>query len=150
MSSEDATPTATPKPDRRVIKDAKGRGLAVALGVGLVVMGFVVFAILQMGGEVANKGAASIIVAKEFRPRAETQITVGTSGLQKERIEGSYVFRVRVPSVGDREYFVWVEKEEFDTHDVGDDYYIVRQADREHIFIELQKPPETGSADDNP
>ena len=145
-----STGGATPKPDRRVVKDTKARDLVVAVGVGLVVMGFVVFAILQMGGEVANKGAASIIVAKEFRPRAETQITVGTSGLQKERIEGSYVFKVRVPSADDREYFVWVEKKEFDTYDVGDAYYIVRQADRERILLDLEMPAETGTAADNP
>lgn len=122
---------AEPFPDRttsrRIVLDTRRRDLLIALGVGLAVLGFVLYAVFALGKQVnASGGAEGVIVAKEFVSQPETQVTVGRGGVRSRQIAGEYILRVRVPSESDKIYRVYVDRTTYDAKQPGERYYFIR------------------------
>ena len=114
-------------PNRRIIPDTRLRDTLVALGAGLAVLGFVLYAILALHHQAnASGGTEGIITAKEFVSQPETQITVGKGGVTSRQIAGEYILRVRAPSAGNKAYRIDVDRTTYDSHRVGDRYYFIR------------------------
>ena len=112
---------------RRIVPDTRRRDLLVALGAGLAVLGFVVYAIFALGQQAnASGGLEGIIVRKEFVSQPETQVTVGRGGVNSRQIAGEYILRVRVPQEGDKVYRIYVDRTVYEAKREGERYYFVR------------------------
>ena len=112
---------------RWVVPDTWLRDLVIAVGVGLAVLGFVVYAVFALGRQAESTGGVEgIIVAKEFVAQPEMQVTVGKGGVSSRQIAGEYILRVRVPSEQDKVYRVYVDWKEYEARREGDHYYFVR------------------------
>ena len=120
----DATPTAA---SRRIVPDGRRRDLLIAVGAGLAVLAFVLYAIFALGRQAnASGGVEGIIVAKEFVAQPETQVTVGRGGVSSHQTAGEYILRVRVPSEGNKVYRVYVDRAVYEVKREGERYYFVR------------------------
>jgi hypothetical protein len=119
----------------RVIKARNPPRVIVAAAlIALFVGGFIVLAIWQSGAQLEAARMPGRIVAKEFVPRAEHQVTLSRNGgLMTERSDGDYILTVEViVDGGERKpYDVWVNKSRYDTLKVGDSFdvgpYLVRE-----------------------
>ena len=112
---------------RRVVPDERLRDTVIAAGVGLLVLGFVVYAVFALGRQAGSTdGVEGVIVAKEFFAQPETQVTVGRGGVSSRQIAGEYILRVRVPSEGDKVYRVYVDRTVYEGRREGERYYFVR------------------------
>ncbi len=116
-----------PPVSRRVVPDMRLRDTLIAVGAGLAVLAFVIYAILALNRQAgASGGVEGIIVAKEFVSQPETQVTVGRGGVKSREIAGAYVLRVRVPTEHDKVYRVYVDRAVYDSQREGRRYYFIR------------------------
>ena len=114
-------------PSRRIVPDTRRRDMLVAMGVGLVAVGFLAFALWSLGRQAtAAGGVEGVIVAKEFVAQPETQVTVGRGGVTSREIAGEYVLRVQVPGEGGKTYRVSVDRTVYEAKREGERYYFVR------------------------
>ena len=74
------------------------------------------------------------IVAKEFVPSAEHQVTLGRKGgLTPQESAGEYILTVEVPMTDGtkKPYYVWVDKKRYEALKIGDSFdvgpYLVRE-----------------------
>lgn len=126
QSGRDSSPSSGPN-SRRIVPDTRWRDRLIAVGVGLAVLGFVVFALFALGRQAnAAGGVEGVIVAKEFIVQPETQVTVGRGGVTSREIAGEYVLRVRVPQEGGKVYRVSVDRVVYEAKRGGERYYFVR------------------------
>ena len=103
------------------------RDTLIAVGAGLAVLAFVLYAIFYFSRQAdSTGGVAGIILSKEFVPRPETQITFGQAGLSSHAIAGEYSFRVQVGGVKGRVFRVDVNAATYASHQVGDAFYFLR------------------------
>lgn len=99
----------------------------IAISVGIVLLGLVLFAISQMSCGVTGKGLTGVIVEKHITPQpAETQITIGRGGVHERQVDGTYRFIVRVPVEDGKIYTIWVNKSTYESRKVGSKYYFLR------------------------
>jgi hypothetical protein len=110
------------------------RVVVAAVLIGLFLVGFIVLAIWQSGTQIEKARMTGQIVAKEFVPRPEHQVTLGRKGgLTAEESEGDYILTVEVSIAGGtkKPYNVWVDKQRYDALKVGDAFdvgpYLVRE-----------------------
>jgi hypothetical protein len=111
--------------DPRVIRTRNpARVVVAAVLIGLFLVGFIVLAIWQSGTAIEKARMTGRIVAKEFVPRPEHQITVGRkSGLRAGESEGDYILTVEVDGGGAKKsYNVWVDKRRYDAAKIGDSF----------------------------
>jgi hypothetical protein len=103
-----------------VVKRTTGRDVAIGVGAGVVLLGFLIWGILHMSqGVTGHSLMTGTIMAKHFQPQQEEQVTIGQGGLDQKHIDGIYTMDVRT---GDgRSYTVFVEKGVYESHDVGDE-----------------------------
>lgn len=107
------------KDPRLVVPNTTVRDAALAIGCGALVLGFLLYGIVSMA-EVGRKNTLTgKVVAKQFIPEPEEQISVGSKGLSSKRIEGEYLLEVRVEAEK-RTYQVPVEKEMYEARNIGD------------------------------
>ena len=120
------TPPATPS--RRVVPDTRLRDTLIAVGAGLAVMGFVIWAVVSLSRTAASSGGVEgVIVRKDFVAQPEQQITVGKGGVTSREVAGEYVLEVRVPQeIGGEVYRVYVNAAEYAAHHEGERYYFNR------------------------
>lgn len=106
----------------RTIKSKNSpRTILAAIGIGVLLMGFIVYAILSSGAGIRDARMSGVLVAKEFTPQPERQITLGTTGTLKTKdTDGEYLLTVEVPKVGGKKFTVWVNKRLYDSLKVGD------------------------------
>lgn len=110
-----------------VVKKSK-RDLVLGILGGLVLLGVIIFGLLNMSRSVSGKGLTGKITAKHFTPQpAETQITVGKGGLQQRQVDGDYRFEVFVEGEN-KTYTVWVDKKVYEAQEVGDLFFFLRPA----------------------
>ena len=106
------------------------RVIVSAVLIGLVVAGFVVFAVWQSGIGIADARMSGVIVSKEFRPlaQAEREITLNRHGSVTSRsVDGDYILTVEVPQKdgSKKAVTVWLnDKARFDAVKVGDPYAV--------------------------
>jgi hypothetical protein len=107
-----------------------------AVGFGLLVFAFILFAVWQMGTGITDAKMTGTVVAKDFKPMAEPekQITIHKGGdVRTDKVDGDYVITVEVPQKDGtkKSYTVWLnDKARYDAVNVGDNFdvgpYLVR------------------------
>lgn len=125
MSNPDpVSPTAR---SRRVVPDTRRRDTLIAVGAGLLVLGFVVYAVMSLSRTAQSAGGvAGVLARKEFVAQRETQVSFGRGGMTSRNIDGQYILYVRVPEEGNKEYRVFVSERDYNAHQEGEKYYFVR------------------------
>ena len=113
---------------RRVVPDTRRRDTLIAVGAGVAVMGFVLWAVVSLSHTAASSGGAEgVIVKKEFVSQPETQVTVGNGGVTSREVAGVYVLVVRVgPADGGETYRVYVSQRDYEAHKEGERYYFIK------------------------
>ena len=123
-------PPGTPPPtaaSRRIVPDTRLRDTLIAVGAGLAVLAFVVWAIVSLSSTAASAGGVEgVIVKKEFIAAPETQVTVGRGGVTSREIAGEYILAVRVPEENGTVYRVYVNAADYRSHREGERYYFIR------------------------
>ncbi|MCE9612361.1 MAG: hypothetical protein K8R23_19350 [Chthoniobacter sp.] len=115
-----------PVPPRVVVPSTTKRDACIAIIAGLLVLAFLGYGIMQMGRPGKSNELTGIIVAKEFTPQKERQITFSGRKLKSAReTDGEYVCKVRV-APQNRIYDVPVEKDTFEARKVGDKLTFLR------------------------
>ena len=111
------------------------RVLAAAFLLGLFVIGFLVLAIWQSGSAIEKARMTGRVVAKEFIPAPEQQVTIDRKGaLSASESSGEYILTVEVATDDKRTkkpYDVWVNKKRYEAVKIGDAFdvgpYLVRE-----------------------
>ena len=110
------------------------RVLAAAFLLGLFLIGFLVLAIWQSGSAIEKARMTGRVVAKEFIPAPEQQLTIGRQGgLSATESPGEYILTVEVTTDDKRTkpYDVWVDKRRYEAAKIGDSFdvgpYLVRE-----------------------
>jgi hypothetical protein len=111
------------------------RVLAAAFLLGLFLIGFLVLAVWQSGSAIEKARMTGRVVAKEFVPAPEQQVTIGRKGgLSASESPGEYILTVEVTTDDNRTkkpYDVWVDKRRYEAVKIGDSFdvgpYLVRQ-----------------------
>lgn len=110
----------------RVVKPQTPPRLIVAsVGIGLLILGFVVFSVWYSGRNIMDAKMTGTIVEKEFVPAPEQQIVLGREGSIKAREkEGDYILVVEVPQRGGEKktFRVFLNKKLYDTLQVGQSF----------------------------
>lgn len=105
------------------------RDVLLAIGLGLAVLAFLVWAFLSVGSRTAsaNRLTEGVITAKHFapRPQPETELTIGGGELRRREISGDCTFTVRARDSG-RDYQVPVDEATFAARQVGDRFVFLR------------------------
>jgi hypothetical protein len=110
------------------------RVVAAAFLLGAFLLGFLVLAVWQSGSAIKKARMTGRVVAKEFIPAPEQQVTIGRkSGLSASQSPGEYILTVEV--IADdktkRPYDVWVGKKRYEAVKIGDSFdvgpYLVRE-----------------------
>jgi len=116
MSNSSAPAPKRPRPQRR-------RDTVISILVASAIMVFLVFGVLEMSKGL--RGTTGVIMEKKFVTAPESQVSVGTSGLQKRDIAGEFFLIVKTPS-DEKMYNIRVPQTVYDEQEVGAEYYFVR------------------------
>ena len=114
--------------DPRVVKpQLPARVIVTAVFFGLLVFGFVVFAVWQSGAGIKEARMTGTIVEKRFEKAPENQVTISRNGGGMSTLskDGEYILTVNVPqSDGSvRPITVWLnDKARYDAVKVGDSF----------------------------
>lgn len=100
------------------------RDVTIGVLAAVLVLGFLFYAISNMSTKVTGHGLTGAIVAKNFVPQPEEQVTLGTGGLHERKLDGTYTFEIHVPPET-KNYTVWVDKSVYDAHQIGDQFYFL-------------------------
>jgi hypothetical protein len=110
------------------------RVIAAAFLIGVFLVGFLVVAIWQSGFAIERARMTGTVVAKEFIPSPEKQVTVGrTGGLSAGESPGEFILTVEVTTNHNskKPYDVWVDKRRYEAVKIGDSFdvgpYLVRE-----------------------
>jgi hypothetical protein len=110
------------------------RVIVAAFLIGLFLVGFLVLAIWQSGTAIERARMAGKVVAKEFVPSPEQQVTLGRrGGLRAGEFQGEYILTVEVTADNGtkRPYHVWVDRKRYEAVKIGDSFdvgpYLVRE-----------------------
>ncbi|MEI7957918.1 MAG: hypothetical protein WCI40_02325 [Verrucomicrobiota bacterium] len=104
-----------------VVPSSARRDLLIGLAVGLVVMALIIFGVVSMAGGVTGTTLNGKIVAKNFTPFEEKQVTFGKGGVHQR--DGDYVLECEAKG---RLYLVAVDKETYNATKVGGPYLFPR------------------------
>jgi microcompartment protein CcmL/EutN len=110
------------------------RVIAAAVLLALFLVGFLVLAIWQSGTAIEKARMTGTIIAKEFVPRPEHQVTLArTGGLRADESQGEYILTVEVAANDGtkKAYHVWVDKKRYEAAKIGNAFdvgpYLVRE-----------------------
>lgn len=105
-------------PDRKRI-------LWIGTAIAVAVLAAIALATLSLDRTMKSSGAfTGKIIAKEFTPEPAREITVGAGGLRGTDVAGQFLLKVETPDKS-RVFNVWVDRTVYDSHKVGDDYYVI-------------------------
>ncbi len=116
--------TDDPHPTPRqpfTLPSTRGRDWAIGITIAVIVVGLLFYAVSNIS--VRSNVLTGTITAKRFIPAPEEQVTIGRDGLHTRKVDGEYIFDVTVDS---HPYNIWVDKEIYNAHKVGDSYTFVR------------------------
>lgn len=111
-------------------KSTRVRDSIVAIGTGITVLVFIILGIGKMSDTLGGDWISGEIVEKEFRPKPDTQISVGSKGLRKREVAGDYLFKVTVKG-SEAPIFVWVDRSTYNTYRIGDRFKFPRPGGEE-------------------
>ena len=110
------------------------RVIVAAVLIGVFLIGFLVLAIWQSGMAIERARMTGSVVAKEFVPRSEHQVTLGRKGgLRAGESQGEYILTVEVTAEDGTKklYHVWVDKKRYEAVKIGHSFdvgpYLVRE-----------------------
>jgi len=106
-----------------VVPSTARRDLFLGLAIGLTIMILAIWALSHVGNSIAGSTLDGVIVAKNFTPLAEEQVTFGKKGVHSRKIDGEYVLECDVKG---RAYLVTVDKETYNLKKVGDHFVFAR------------------------
>jgi hypothetical protein len=102
------------------------RDALLATIAGLLILGFIVFGVVEMSRPVAGNKLTGVILEKSFAPQKERQVDFTGGRIDRTReIDGEYVLKVRVEKEN-RVYDVPVEKALYESRKVGDSITFMR------------------------
>jgi hypothetical protein len=121
--------------DSRVIRTSTPpRVIVAAVLIGVFLVGFLVLAIWQSGTTIEKARMTGRVVAKEFVPQPEHQVTLGRKGgLRAGESQGEYILTVELTAEDGtkKPYHVWVDKKLYETVKIGNSFdvgpYLVRE-----------------------
>lgn len=109
------------------------RVIVTAVGIGVLVLGTVLWAIWYSGTGIQEAKMTGVIVGKEFVAAPEHQINLGRKGeLYAGDVAGEYILTVEVPQKdgSKKPYKVWLDKKRYEALKEGDSFdvgpYLVR------------------------
>jgi hypothetical protein len=111
-----------------LIKTTTTRDVLLAIAIGMLLLGFLAWAIVSLSSGVAGKMLTGTIVAKHFTPQPEHQITIGKGGLRERDLAGEYTFEVYIESEK-KTYTIWVDKRDYDARKTGEPFQFLRPPD---------------------
>lgn len=103
---------------------SRRRDLWVGVATALILAVFFVVAFISLKKEVMGRGVHGRITSMEIIPQAETQISIGSSGLHMRKTDAIYRLYVTDP-VRNREFIVDVDHYTYQRQRVGGSYYFV-------------------------
>jgi len=115
-------------PNRVIKTKVPMRVLVSAVLIGVIVVGFILYAIWESGRGLHEARMSGVIVSKEFQPypEPERQITLNRGGTVSARTsDGQYLLSVEVPQKdgSKKTYNVWLnDKGRYDAVKVGDSF----------------------------
>ena len=109
-----------------VVPSTTTRDVIIGLFLGAIVLAFVIFAIMNMGGAVTGNSLTGTVIAKRFTPLAEQQVTFGKGGIHSRHVEGEYILEVRVR---EHTYSVLVDQSIYEAKKQGDSLVFPRPAE---------------------
>lgn len=100
-----------------------------AVLIGVLLLGFIGFAIVYTGKPIQRAWMSGTVVSKEFIPAPkEEQVTIGSGGMvTAQTVEGQFLLTVEVPGEdGSKEKFnVWMpNRESYDAVKIGDPFNV--------------------------
>jgi len=104
-----------------VVPSTARRDFFIGLAIGLTLLTLALFGFKQMAGGIAGATLDGKVIAKNFTPFEEKQVTFGKGGVHQ--IEGEYVLECDVKG---RVYLVTVGKETYNAKKVGDGFIFAR------------------------
>ena len=104
-----------------VVPSTARRDLLIGIAIGLALMAVVLWGMLHMSRGIAGSTLKGEIVAMNFTPFVEKEVTFGKGGVHQ--IDGEYVLECKA---GERVYLVTVSKEIYQTKKVGDFFFFAR------------------------
>ncbi len=121
--------------DPRVVKPQLPIGIIVsAVLIGLLVLGFIIFAVGYTGYQVQKAKLPGVIISKEFVAEQSREISIGRKGqLDTMNKDGDYYLTVEAmgPDGAKKKYDVWVPKDMYNRLKVGDKFdvgpYLVKE-----------------------
>jgi hypothetical protein len=114
-----------PQEPKIVVVGTTRRDVLIGVSAGIVLIAGLLFGFFQMSHDVVGNGLTGVILSKTFTPLPEEQITIGKHGVHERRVEGEYVFVVHVEAEN-KDYTVWIDKQVYDSRQVGDRFYFLR------------------------
>lgn len=126
MKPTPSTPTPVPAPaGPLVIKSTTLRDALIAGTCIVLLLVALFFGMGQLGSKPAGNTLTGTILSKNFIPAPEEQVTFGRKGLTARRVDGEYLFTVRVKSL-DRTFEVQADRRTFESKEVGDNLTFLR------------------------
>jgi hypothetical protein len=114
------------KPAPLVIPSTSRRDALIAIVAGLVVLAFIGYGVMHMAQPVTGNKLTGTVIEKVFTPQKEQQVSFDGRKLEgAKEIAGEYVLKVRVEEQK-RTYEVPVEKELYESKNVGDTLTFLR------------------------
>jgi hypothetical protein len=114
-----------PENPRTFTSSTTKRDAIIATLCGLLILGFIIYGIMNLGSVGPGNRLSGTITAKRFTPAPEQQIEFGGKSIKSKKIEGEYLIEVRVAEE-DRMYEVPVTKSIYDSKAVGDILEFIR------------------------
>jgi len=116
--------------DRTFKPKLPAKTIATAVLIGAFIIGFIVFAVVQVGQPIDKAWMTGTIVSKEHIPyqNPEEQVTLNRDGdLSARTIDGEYILTVDVPQEDgtNKPFKVWMpNKKSYDEVKVGDSFNV--------------------------
>ncbi len=118
-----------PEPPKRLVVPAVSRSeTIIAILCGLAAFAFIVYAVLHMDSAQQKASGNTLtgkVVAHQFTPQKEEQISFGRGGLKGKHLEGDYVLKVYVKSEN-RTFQVPVDPNTYDAVRDGANFSFLR------------------------
>jgi len=117
--------SAKPPPAKQpyVVPSTARRDFLIGLAVGMAILTLATFGVMHMANGVVGSTMDGKIVAKNFTPRKEEQVTFGKGGVHTRQIDGDYELECDVKG---RIYLVFVDKDTYNHAQVGQHYLFPR------------------------
>ena len=110
-------------PRRIIPTGASRKEIFIAVAAAVLAVVLIGYGLMSLGTRSSQSGITGKVVEKKFVPRAETQVAVGSGGVQRADKAGLYYLHVKARDTGEI-YSVLLSEEDYERAKVGDTYQI--------------------------